>query len=728
MVVIVSYAVKRIQGWLAFAVLLLGCVASLAAEGAKSIDLTALDCYVRQGFSYSWSVSGPDLTDRNWLVVPPNPGNRPVIIQALPIPGKPAPQPFAIRPDRAQTYTFVFAFDAAPELLSSSTGVGLYLSAIGKNWEVYLNGNRIYSEVYRARSGWFERERSVRGALVDVDMRTLKQGRNYLAIEIFGNSSDDRTGLFAGGPYLIGDYQALLRLKSEYVDLMLIGIYLFFGLYHLVLFVLRPANKPYLFYGLGTLAFAIYLFTRTYIVFSVFPDTAVIRGAELSSLFIFFPLFLAFFDLCNGSGKISPFTIGFGIAGILFGLVAPFLWAEPILKLWQAMMPFMALYLIVADIVLPLVRAFGPKKPGNFGDKLKDFARADSFWTIVIAFLIFVLCAVAFALDLNSAAALTVIKFGAFALIFGMAAVLVGKFTVLLTDVEDLTSGLEAKVNERTLALSGAMAEQSSLNASLQAANRTLQETMDSSAADMKIAVQVQQGIFPRMPPELSDWDVAIVSQPVSGVSGDFHDFFVADGSLKGLVVGDVSGHGISSGLITVLSRSIFWRAFRDLSVSSLGRVMEDINAELSVELASVENYLTAIFLRFDGDTVEYANGGHTDLCFRRARKARANVLVPTGQDFKGPPLGREGISAPFRSVKFAVGSGDSLLLYTDCLIDSRDEDGKPFGIDGLLSAYGRAPDDSAADMLEYIMEDWKFHLGEAEVADDLTVVLLKKK
>ena len=221
---------------------------------------------------------------------------------------------------------------------------------------------------------------------------------------------------------------------------------------------------------------------------------------------------------------------------------------------------------------------------------------------------------------------------------------------------------------------------------------------------------------------------MALISQPVGGVSGDFHDFYISDGKLQGLVVGDVSGHGISSGLITVLSRSIFWRAFRDLSVSSLARIMEDINAELSTELSSVENYLTAVLLRFDGASVEYANGGHTDIAFRRAGKARASSLVPAGADFKGPPMGREGISAPFRSVKFAVAPGDSLLLYTDCLIDARDEDGNPFGVEGLLSAYGRAPADSAADMLEYIMEDWKFHLGEAEVTDDLTVVLLKKK
>lgn len=205
----------------ALAALVLFLVAAASAEGSRSVDLTSLDCYVRQGFSLAWSVSGPDLTDRNWMVVPARQGNRPVVVQSLPIPGKPAPKPFMVRPEKAQTYTLVFAFEAAPELLSSSTGVGLYLAAIGKNWEIYLNGHRIYSEVYRSRSGWFDRERCVRGALVDLDMRALKPGRNYLAIEVIGDTSDDRTGLFAGGPYLIGDYQELLRLKSEYVDLML---------------------------------------------------------------------------------------------------------------------------------------------------------------------------------------------------------------------------------------------------------------------------------------------------------------------------------------------------------------------------------------------------------------------------------------------------------------------------------------------------------------------------
>jgi sigma-B regulation protein RsbU (phosphoserine phosphatase) len=192
--------------------------------------------------------------------------------------------------------------------------------------------------------------------------------------------------------------------------------------------------------------------------------------------------------------------------------------------------------------------------------------------------------------------------------------------------------------------------------------------------------------------------------------------------------VGDVSGHGISSGLITVLARSIFYRGLRDLSSYSLGRIVEEINGELSKELSAVENYLTASVLRFDGSTVEYVNAANTDLAFRRVGKARANFVKPTVEGFKGPPLGREGMEVPYQSVKFTVDKGDSLLIYTDCLSAAVNEEGVPFGSEGLLSAYGMAPADSAADMLAYILEEWKFHVGSAPTSDDLTALLIKKK
>jgi sigma-B regulation protein RsbU (phosphoserine phosphatase) len=710
------------------ACLVLGGFARSAAQAAHDVDLTALDFWVRPGFSIEWTYYEPDAADKAWIRVPARPGNRPVVVRDLPLPGKEARTRFAISPARAQEYCMVCVFNADPELLETSTGVGLYLADIGKDWQIFLNGSIIQTEVYLDRQGAIERERAVHGALVDVDKRFLQPGKNVLAFMIIGDASDGRTGLFAPGPYLFGDYQRLLRLKSEYIDLMLIGLFLFFGVYHLILFGLRPANRQYLFYGLGTLAFALYLFARSFIVFSMIADTALIRGLELSTLFLVFPLFLAFFDTCN-RGRITPFTTVVGIASLAIAFLAPFIWGEFFLQAWRTVLPLLIAYLVAFDVALPAAGRLRGRDAGSFGDRLRRLSSAGNFWTIIIAAALSILCVIAALVDLDSAAVFAAIKIGAFVLIFGTAAVLASRFTGLFRDVEELTTGLEAKVQERTSALATAMEEQSSLNENLQAANSSLETAMGAAERDMRIAVQVQRGLFQQSPPELDDWSLSFVFLPKSGVSGDFYDFYVRDRHLEGIILGDVSGRGISSGLITVLARSIFYRGFYELAAHSLGRMIEEMNAELSTELSAVENYLTATLLRFQGASVEYANAGNTDLAFRRAGKARANLVVPAGaEDFRGPPLGREGIVAPYRSIKFSVAPGDSLLLYTDCLVSAADDEGRPFGAEGILSAYGRAPTDSAADMLEYIIEDWRFHLGEGEVPDDLTALLLVRK
>ena len=693
----------------------------------RMVDLTDLDLYVRPGFQLEWSYYEPDAKDAAWTRLPAHKGNRPVILRDLPIAGKHASRPFKLKPVAPDIFTAIVVFEASGELLDSSTGVGLYLQDIGKNWEVYLNGSPIVSEVNLNHDGVISRERAIHGALVDVDKRFLKPGKNILTFVIMGSPDDYRTGLFSPSPYLLGDYQELLKLKSEYLDLMLIGIYFFFSLYHLILFALRPSNRPYLFYGLGTLAFAIYLFARSYIVFDLIADTALIRGLELSSLFVFFPLFLAFFDVCNRS-KVTLFTWIYGGICLVFAFFAPLVWGENILKVWQETIAIPVIYLLAFDCVIPIVKGLGGEKGLGFRERIRRFSKANNFWTVVITVIIIVLCVIASFFDLNSAKAFTAAKLGAFFLIFGTATVLARQFTSIYRDVEEFTQSLEAKVEERTSALAGAMKEQSSLNQSLSSANLRLQNAMDLSAKDMRIAVQVQQGIFPQRPPEACDWDLAFVYQPEQGVSGDFYDFYMEGDKLTGAVVGDVSGHGISSGLITVLARSIFYRGLRDLSSYSLGRIVEEINGELSKELSAVENYLTASVLRFDGSTVEYVNAANTDLAFRRVGKARANFVKPTVEGFKGPPLGREGMEVPYQSVKFTVDKGDSLLIYTDCLSAAVNEEGVPFGSEGLLSAYGMAPADSAADMLAYILEEWKFHVGSAPTSDDLTALLIKKK
>jgi serine phosphatase RsbU (regulator of sigma subunit) len=153
------------------------------------------------------------------------------------------------------------------------------------------------------------------------------------------------------------------------------------------------------------------------------------------------------------------------------------------------------------------------------------------------------------------------------------------------------------------------------------------------------------------------------------------------------------------------------------------------VNAELIKELSSVENYLTCVFLRLDHGVVEYANAGHPEIMFRRAGKAAANLLVPRRvDDYKGPPIGREFIEAPYRAVKFRMAPGDSLLMCTDGLIESKNKEGQLFDSASLLTAMARAPDGSAEEMLSYILDEWRFHMDSQLAVDDITAVLIKRK
>ncbi|HUW41422.1 MAG TPA: PP2C family protein-serine/threonine phosphatase [Rectinemataceae bacterium] len=706
-----------------------------ASAWAESIDLNALPFYVRGGFDMSWTRSEPSPSDPEWAFVPGRAGGRPLVVRDLDLPGLEDLPAIRALPAEPRTFCFVTAFEADDALLDSPSGIGLYLSAIGEDWEVYLNGSVVRSEVYLRKDGSIAQERALRGTLVNIDKRFIRPGKNILAFMIIGDPASERTGLSSDGRYLIAPYKRLLGLRSENLDLMLIGIYFFFALYHIWLYALRPSNRSYLYFGLGTLALSFYLLSRTYLISELIPDTAVLRSLEYAFLFLLFPLFLAFFDLLARK-KISRFAFRYGALSLAAALLVPFVFQDLLFQVWRLSLFLPTLYLLVFDVAKPLAGACSAecarRSAFNAGAKLRAAGRVlvgTDIGRISIG-LVFIVAAVG--IDLARLSFLrgpVFSKYGFLILVFGSAATLASQYHRLYDEIESLAAGLEDKVKERTSDLEAAIGVQSNLNARLSAANLRLQNAMDIAEKDMRMAVHVQQGFFPAKAPALDDWDIAFIARPVSGVSGDFYDFYVEDRALRGLVVGDVSGHGIASGLVTILARSVFWRNFNTLSSHSLGRVLEQINEELSAELSSVENYLTCALLRFEENVVEYVNAAHPELAYRRAGTVKASLLVPRSvDDYKGPPLGREGIEAPYRAVKFPLGKGDSLLLYTDCLAEARNENGEHFGVEGLITAYGRAPEGKASDMLDYILDEWRYHIGTIQPVDDMTVVLLRRK
>ena len=244
---------------------------------------------------------------------------------------------------------------------------------------------------------------------------------------------------------------------------------------------------------------------------------------------------------------------------------------------------------------------------------------------------------------------------------------------------------------------------------------------------EMEMASLVQSGIFPQNPPSVREWEIAVLFRPVTPVSGDFYDFYESNGRLEGVSLFDVSGHGVSAGLITMIASSAVRHIFRECSSVPLGEVMGIINKALGKEIGHVDNFLTGMLLRFKGFEVEYANAAHTQLLCRSGTDGSVSVVNSGGEDFRGPLLGIKEEGIYFDQLTFTMAPGDRILVYSDALVETMDAGRTHYGQDRLAESFRAAPDGNMREAVEQIVRDAESHMNGLPWKDDLTIILMKR-
>ncbi len=299
------------------------------------------------------------------------------------------------------------------------------------------------------------------------------------------------------------------------------------------------------------------------------------------------------------------------------------------------------------------------------------------------------------------------------------------------TEIEknnELNRTLEKKVEERTSELQGAMEEIEAINDYLTESNKSLQNAQRIMQRDMDMAVNVQRKFFPDRAPSVREWEVAFYFKPMSGVSGDFFDFYVDEDMLSGVAIFDVSGHGIASGLITMIAKSILFRNFHNNGHEPLNKMLEKANKEIIEEIGKTDNFISGILLKLNEDIVEYSNAGHTDLILRKGSKQQAvKVLPEDGEEYKGFYMGVELMDQPFPLHRFKVEKNDTLLLFTDCLIEGKNSQNIEFGLENVLRTFTASEgDNSAQEQLYEIIQAFN-NFTNNQYNDDLTAIVLRR-
>lgn len=236
---------------------------------------------------------------------------------------------------------------------------------------------------------------------------------------------------------------------------------------------------------------------------------------------------------------------------------------------------------------------------------------------------------------------------------------------------------------------------------------------------ELEYAREIQLSMLPRKAPQLDWLDVAALSLPATEVGGDYYDYFDFGADRIGMVVGDVTGHGVASGLVLSGVRSSL-NLLRD-EMQRPSAVLDRVNRMLK-RTSAPRMHMTLAMVVIDRDDVaaRVATAGHPPVLIRRT--TGKVVEVGTGSF----PLGAMA-RARYEEERVGLDPGDVMLLYSDGLVETIDPNGEQFGWDRLESLLSAAPDGAAASEIrdEVLRELWDFK-GDAEQVDDVTMVVVR--
>jgi len=239
---------------------------------------------------------------------------------------------------------------------------------------------------------------------------------------------------------------------------------------------------------------------------------------------------------------------------------------------------------------------------------------------------------------------------------------------------------------------------------------------------ELRIAHDIQLSMLPEAPPVIEGLRIAARSLPAREVGGDFYDFLVPAGEgttpRLGVVVGDVSGKGVSGALLMSAARSTY-RVLLEAE-SSVGTVMKLANQRLHRDIRK-GMFVALVYAVFDprGRRLTLSNAGQTQPILCRA--GGEPVYVETeGDSF---PLGI--LPDPdYRETELSLKEGDILVFYTDGIVEAMNAGGGLYGFERLIASVHEGRDLGADDLLEKLMADVSRFVGGVEQHDDLTIVV----
>jgi serine phosphatase RsbU (regulator of sigma subunit)/anti-sigma regulatory factor (Ser/Thr protein kinase) len=234
---------------------------------------------------------------------------------------------------------------------------------------------------------------------------------------------------------------------------------------------------------------------------------------------------------------------------------------------------------------------------------------------------------------------------------------------------------------------------------------------------ELRVAQLIQQQFLPKHVPDLPGWQVAAFYRAAQEVGGDFYDFIDLPEGHIGLVVGDVTGHGVPAALVMATTRS-FLRAEAPRSVAP-GEVLARANDFLHADIPQ-NMFVTCLYAVLDpaSGRMTFANAGH-DLPYVRTAEGLIELRAT------GMPLGAMG-GMRYEEREFTLSPGDTMLLHSDGLAEAHGPGNEMFGfprVKGIVASKA-----SGKELIDTLMSSLRRFTGaDWQQEDDITLVTVAR-
>lgn len=292
-------------------------------------------------------------------------------------------------------------------------------------------------------------------------------------------------------------------------------------------------------------------------------------------------------------------------------------------------------------------------------------------------------------------------------------------FNNMAEEISYHTENLENLVEERTSKLETANREIVALNKRLKSENLRL-------GAELDVAKRIQEMVLPRRSEleGIPQVEIAAFMEPADEVGGDYYDVLF-DGDRIKVGIGDVTGHGLESGVLMLMVQSVA-RALQEKGDRDPIAFLDVLNRAVykNITRTKSDKHLTLAFVDYEDGNVTLS-GQHEEVLIIRANGDTERIDT---MDL-GFPVGLEADISPFvATMDLAFGPDDVLVLHTDGITEAENNKGEMYGLDRLSQSAHDNREKSAKGIAEAVINDVKSHIGDYKVFDDITLVVLKHR